>query len=41
MYCNEVCEAILRALLRGEKSVSYRQPKFYLKVIIAPIHPNC
>jgi hypothetical protein len=41
MYCTEVCEAILRALLLGEKPVSYRRSKFYLKVIIAPIHPNC
>jgi hypothetical protein len=40
LYCTGVCEAILRALLLEEKLVPYRQSKFYLKVIIAPIHPN-
>jgi hypothetical protein len=41
MYCTRVCEAILRALLLEEKPVSYRQSKFYLKIIIASIYPNC
>jgi glucan phosphoethanolaminetransferase (alkaline phosphatase superfamily) len=41
LYCTVVCEVILRALLLEEKLVPYRQLKFYLKVIIALIHPNC